>query len=204
MSTGETMQIGGETYRHQRLNTVWLRAAQELCDQTMGQSYYPLSSLQEIMEQPHHYYYLLIHSSGRLAGFHHHYLEPLNTAAIRLKLAPGAMLAVTGGEPDQPVGFCASLGIAGEFRQQGLAYALSQFSRDQLFALGATSLWVPAWKKNGVVPEAGTLLKQGFHFLCEVQRLWYDLEGLACPVCRQSHCICPADIYYQLKEPLSL
>lgn len=170
-----------------------------LCDQSVGDGFYSEEYLEQLVGKEGHFFNLLIDAHGELVGYNYNYLlGSALQAAQEIKLPETELIRIAG--PKGLYGITKSMGIRRDMRKGGLGFYLLQYGVVQLFERGANSLWGTAWKQGEYIPIQGIFQRLGFHYLCDVQNVWYDVEGLHCPVCGQDHCVCPAAVFYKLRE----
>lgn len=178
----------------------YLAPVKALCDQSVGEGFYSLEDWRRIMGQPGHFCNLLLEEDGTLIGYNYNHLAGEDEAAGELKLPTEELRQVAGAPRGAIYGICKSMGILPPLRKSGLGFGLLRSGVDQLYQNGACSLWGSAWKQGNRIPMKGIFGQLNFSYLHDVERVWYEIEGLRCPACKQPRCVCQAALFYQNRE----
>ena len=167
-----------------------------LCDQCVGDNLYSHAELAETLEDPDRFFYVFATEQGELAGYIYFYVTDRERVAKEAKLDPALLEPLTA-DPNARVGKIQSVGVAEEYRRQGMAIALTSLAVEKLSQLGLDIVYIFCWKIGERVPLAKTLAHSHFRFLTIAKRIWYDHPDLYCPCCG-GRCTCDAAVYYKL------
>lgn len=95
------------------------------------------------------------------------------------------------------VGHMRLVAVDPAWRRRGVATALVRELVSHCEALGVASHLTYAWvhSPDGTAPLARALEKAGFSLSHRIEGFYSGIAGASCPVCGQSPCVCPADLY---------
>lgn len=94
------------------------------------------------------------------------------------------------------IGNIQSIGVKEEFRKNGYAEKLLEFSLTKLHDAKVDTVFIVCWKVGNRVPLQAPLTSLNFSYLKDAHKVWYDVPNLICPYC-EGRCICDASIYYK-------
>ncbi len=177
----------------QALRKETIGEAVALCDACVGKNMYSPEALEKAIEHQDGFFYLLETPQGEAVGYLYAYLTRPESIAANAKLNEQVFLEAC---PSRRAGQIKSVGLKKEYRSLGISERMVRFALDRLRAMGAEAVFVICWKIGDLVPLSGALKKNGFAFLAEAYKVWYDHEDLVCPVCH-GRCVCDAAVYYQ-------
>lgn len=182
-----------------RLSRELLDTAAEMCDVCVGKNLYTVADLELVLHQPGHCFYILYTSGGEPAAYIYFSLTDLESLSTACKMPVEKLSAMS--EKEAPlVGQIQSIGVLPEYRQYNLGDRLMAFALDYMEKNTEADLVSGiAWKPEGRIPMKNLLDKYDCKYLGDSKNVWYDCEGLVCPVCG-GRCSCDAAVYYKLFE----
>ena len=98
---------------------------------------------------------------------------------------------------DGLVGHVHLVAVDPAWRRRGVATALVRELVGRCEALGVAShlTYASVYGPDGTAPLARVLEEAGFSLSHRIESFYSGVVGVSCPVCRQSPCECPADLY---------
>ena len=178
----------------ERLSESNLMTALEMCDKFVSPGLYTRLSLSEIAADPRQDFFLVRQGRAYLGYFYTQRLKAIEIASV-----PGFrydLIASLCG-PEEEIGLFRSTGLEEACRGTGLSDALMKHFQSRFEEYGLSLLLVPAWRQGSFVPAEQLLLRNGFHYFCDLIRPWADAAELKCSYCGQERCICDAVVYYK-------
>jgi len=144
-------------------------AIQALLDEAIGRGFWePSRDLDDIV--------IVAVEDGRLVGMASASVEP---------------------DPVEAIGVVRLVAVDPSSRGRGVATRLVSEISAICEAHGARGLLAYAWVHGpgGVAPLSGALVRTGYAFDRRIEDFYGGAVADPCPACRQSPCVCPADVY---------
>ena len=166
-----------------------LEKAKKFTDQWIGENYYALDELEEILEKSQ--------LNGESASFIAE--DKGEIVGIRFSFAPGKW---TGSfkkglsfdlwkvEPSS-MGYFKSLFVHGDYQGKGLGKSLSSKSLEVFKKMGAEGVLCHSWLESPGNSSQKYLFKMGFEKVKEHPKFWYEID-YTCTRCGVGKCICTA------------
>jgi len=159
-------------------------------DQWIGQNYYSLTEIEEILE---------ISRQGKLNASLGAFDEKNNLVGVRLTFAPGTWTQKKGRgiSPElwqvraEQVAYFKSLFVHPDFQQLGIGRQLSQKSIEVLRQMGARAIVCHSWLESPGNSSQAYLNKMGFTPVAEHPKFWHEIDYL-CTRCGPARCVCTA------------
>lgn len=182
----------------ERLSENNLDAAQGMCDRFVSPGLYTAKSLAGIAADPMHDFYLVREGDAYLGYFYAQRLKAVDIGSV-----PGFQYDLIAAlcDPEEEIGLFRSTGLEEHCRRTGLSDTLIKHFRTRYQGYGVSLILVAAWRQGSFVPAEKLLLRNGFHYFCDLIRPWANSPELQCTYCGQDRCICDAVVYYSNTGP---
>lgn len=166
----------------------------KMTDQCIGEDYYTLSFLEEVLCREHHYIYVMADEQDKAMAYLYFFSEQFCKAEDILHI-PCQSLDLPHVSPDTRVGVYKTACTRPEFRRGGILTRFLQelegvLAQDSVEAILFTALELP----DGRIPVDSVVRSVGFSPVRRLEQPWLTIDSY-CPYCKKRHCTCNAVIY---------
>lgn len=172
----------------------------EMTDQFIGQDYYKLAFLEEVLCSEHHYIYIMADEQDKPMAYLYLFSEGFCKAEEILHIPPQSLefLHIS---PDTKVGVYKTACTRPEHRRGGILTRFLQELEDILIQDGVEAILFTALElPGGIIPVDSVVRSVGFSPIRRLEHPWVTTDSY-CPYCKKRYCTCDAMIYTKtLKE----